>query len=147
MSGTAEVLLAVIAFAVAVMAIVQVGAIVAGLRIARRVEQIAADIETSVKPLVANLTTMSAEASRAASLAAAQVERVERVFGELALRVDQTLQTAQSLIAGPAKNGMAIVVGIKAAMSAFRTFREGSRRRSAARAVTFEEEEESLFIG
>jgi hypothetical protein len=146
-SGTAEVLLAVIAFAVAVMAIVQVGAIVAGLRIARRVEQIAAEIETSVKPLVANLTTMSAEASRAASLAAAQVERIERVFGELALRVDQTLQTAQSLIAGPAKNGMAIVVGIKAAMSAFRTFREGSRRRSAARAVTFEEEEESLFIG
>jgi hypothetical protein len=146
-SGTAEVLLGIIAFAVAVMAIVQVGAIVAGLRVARRVEQIAADIESSVKPLVANLTTMSAEASRAATLAAAQVERIERVFGELAARVDQTLATAQSLIAGPAKDGMAIITGIRAAMNALRSFREGSRRRSAARAVTFEEEEESLFIG
>jgi hypothetical protein len=146
-SGTAEVLLGIIAFAVAVMAIVQVGAIVAGLRVARRVEQIAADMESSVKPLVANLITLSAEASRAATLAAAQVERIERVFGELAARVDQTLATAQSLIAGPAKDGMAIVTGIKAAMNAFRSFREGSRRRSAARAVTFEEDEESLFIG
>jgi hypothetical protein len=146
-SGTAEVLLGIIAFAVAVMAIVQVGAIVAGLRVARRVEQIAADIESSVKPLVANLTTMSAEASRAATLAAAQVERIERVFGELAARVDHTLATAQSLIAGPAKDGMAIVTGIKAAISAFRNLREGSRRRSARRAVTFEEDEESLFIG
>ena len=147
MSGTAEVLLGIIAFAVAVMAIVQVGAIVAGLRVARRVEQIAADMESSIKPLVANLTAMSAEASRAAALAAAQVERIERVFGELAARVDQTLASAQSLMAGPAKEGMAIVTGIRAAMNAFRSFREGARRRSAARAVTFEEDEESLFIG
>ena len=147
MSGSTEVLLGIIAVSVAVMAIVQVGAIVAGLRVARRVEQIAADIETSVKPLVANLTAMTAEASKAATLAVAQVERIERVFSELAARVDQTLASAQSLIAGPAKEGMAIVTGIKAALIAFRSFREGSRRRSAARAVTFEEEEESLFIG
>jgi hypothetical protein len=146
-SGTAELLLAVIAIAVAVMAIVQVGAVVAGLRVARRVEQLTTDMETSVKPLLANLTTMTAEASRAASLAAAQVERVDRVFGELAARVDQTLAAAQAFVAGPAREGMAIVAGIRAAMSALKGFREASRRRSAARSVTVEEEEESLFIG
>ena len=123
MNGSTEVLLGIIAVSVAVMAIVQVGAIVAGLRVARRVEQIAADIETSVKPLVANLTAMTAEASKAATLAVAQVERIERVFSELAARVDQTLASAQSLIAGPAKEGMAIVTGIKAALIAFRSFR------------------------
>ena len=147
MSGTAEVLLGIIAVAVAVMAIVQVGAIVAGLRVARRVEQIATDMETTVKPLVANLTAMSAEASRAATIAAAQVERLDRVFGELAARVDSTLATAQAIVAGPAKDGMAIIAGVKAAMNAFKSMREATRRRSAPRSVPFEEEEESLFIG
>jgi hypothetical protein len=147
-SGTAEVLLGVIAVAVAVMAIVQVGAIVAGLRVVRRVEQIATDMETTVKPLVANLTAMTAEASRAAAIAAAQVERLDRVFGELAARVDSTLATAQAIVAGPAKDGMAIIAGVKAAMNAVKGMREATRRRrSAVRSTTFEEEEESLFIG
>jgi hypothetical protein len=145
-SGTAEVLLGVIAVAVAIMAIVQIGAIVAGLRVARRVEQLASDIDTSVKPLIANLTTMTAEASRAATLAAAQVDRFDRAFGDVATRLDQTLATAQKFIAGPARDGMAIVAGIKAAVAAFQGLREAARRRSATRAVDHEEEE-SLFIG
>ena len=147
MSGTAEFLLGIIAVAVAVMAVVQVGAIVAGLRVARRVEALATDMETSVKPLLANLTTMSAEASRAATIAAAQVERIDRVFGEMAKRVDQTLATAQAVVSGPAKEGMAIVAGVRAAMSAIRGLREASRRRSAPRAAAHDEDEESLFIG
>jgi hypothetical protein len=146
-SGTAEVLLGIIAAAVAVMAIVQVGAIIAGLRVARRVEQLASDMETTVKPLIANLTALSAEASRTAALAAAQVERADRVFAAFASRVDATLTTAQSFVAGPAKDGMAIIAGAKAAMNALKGMREATRRRSAARSVTFEEEEESLFIG
>jgi hypothetical protein len=104
-------------------------------------------METSVKPLLANLTTMSAEASRAATLAAAQVERVDKVFGEMAGRIDKTIATAQALIAGPAKDGMAIVAGIRAAMTALHGIREATRRRSAARAARHDEDEESLFIG
>ena len=147
MTGTAELFLGVIAFAVAVMAIVQVGAVVAGLRVARRVDHIASELETQVKPLLANLTMMSAEAGRAASLAAAQVERFDRVFGDLAGRVDQTLAAAQALVTGPAREGMAIVAGVKAAITALKSMREATRRRSAIRAAGLEEEEESLFIG
>jgi type IV secretory pathway VirB2 component (pilin) len=146
-TGTAEILLGVIALAVAVMAIVQVGAVVAGLRLARRDEQMASDLETSVKPLLANLTSVTAEASKAATAAAAQVEKFERLVGDLTARVDQTLTTAQQFVKGPAREGMAIVAGIRAAMTAFQALREASRRRTAARSVTMEEEEESLFIG
>ncbi len=146
MSGTAEVLLGIIAVAVAVIAIAQVGAIVAGVRVARRVEQLASDLETTVKPLLANLTAMSAEASRAAALAAGQVQRIDYLFNELLSRVDQTLATAQAFIARPAKEGMAIVAGVKAAIGALRTLREASHRRSAPRTIV-EEEEDSLFIG
>jgi type IV secretory pathway VirB2 component (pilin) len=146
-SGTAEVLLGVIAVAVAVMAIVQVGAIVAGLRVARRVERLVTDMETTVKPMVANLTSMSAEASRAASVVAAQVERLDRVFADLSARVDATLTTAHSIVTGPAKEGMAIIAGVRAALTALKGMRDATRRRTAARSATFEEEEESLFIG
>jgi type IV secretory pathway VirB2 component (pilin) len=145
-SSTAELLLGVIALAVAIMAIVQVGAIVAGFRVARRVEQLANDLETTVKPLLANLTAMSAEASRAAALAAAQVERMDKVFGEVSGRVEQTLAAAQAFITGPAREGMAVVAGIRAAVTALRGMRDASRRRAAPKR-TVSEEEESLFIG
>ena len=147
MTDTAELLLGVIAASVMLMAVVQVGLIVAGLRVARRVDRIATEFETGVKPLIANLTTISAEASRAATLAAAQVERFDRLFVEMTAKVEQTLAAAQHFVTGPAQSGMAIVAGIRAAVTAIQGMRQATRRRSAARPVTLEEEEESLFIG
>ncbi len=147
MSDTAELLLGVIAVAVAVMALIQVGLIVAGLRVARRVERIASEIEGGVKPLIANLTTLSSEASRAANIAAAQAERFDRLFADVSGRIDQTVAVAQQFVSGPAREGIAIVAGIRAALGAVQGLREASRRRSAVRPAVMEEEEESLFIG
>jgi hypothetical protein len=146
-SGTAELLLAVIAVAVAVMAIVQVGAIVAGLRLARRMEQLAHELETGIKPVIANLTGLTAEASKAATLAAAQVERFDKVVADLSVRLEQTLTAAQLFVSGPAREGLAIVAGVRAAMAAFQGLRESARRRPRSRPIAVEEEEESLFIG
>ena len=145
MSDTAEVFLGIIAFAVLLMAVIQVAAIVAGLRLAKRVDALAAQIDQDIKPLIANLTALTSEAARAAALAAAQAERFDRVFGEMAARVDQTLAAAQAFVTGPARQGMAIMAGAKAVIEAFRGLREASRRRSAPRPAV--DEEESLFIG
>ena len=145
MSETGEVFLGVIAFAVMIMALIQVGAIFAGIRVARRVDQIATQLDTEIKPLIANLTALSGEAARAAALAAKQAERLDRVFGELVQRVDDTLAAAQEFVTGPARQGMAIMAGVKAVVDSFRTLREASRRRSAPRPAV--DEEESLFIG
>lgn len=146
MTDTSELLLAVIALAVAVMAVVQVGAIVVGLRLARRMERIAEDLESGVKPLVASLSTLTADATKTANLAALQVERFDKLFTDVTRRIEETLATAQQVMAAPAREGMAIVSGIRAAVAALQELRESSRRRSA-RTVPFEEEEESLFIG
>ncbi len=145
MSQTGELFLGIIAFAVLVMALIQVGAIFAGLRLAKRVDQLASQIDREIKPLIANLTAMSSEAARAAALAARQAERFDRVFDELVQRVDQTLLAAQEFVTGPARRGMAIMVGVKAVIDSFKGFREATRRRTAARPAV--EEEESLFIG
>ena len=145
MTDTGELLLGVIAFAVLVMALIQVGAIVAGIRLARRVDQIATQLDQDVRPLIVNLTALSSEAARTAALAAKQVERVDQVFGELTQRVDQTLAVAQAFVTGPARQGIAVVAGLKAVIDAFRGIREASRRRHASRPAV--DDEESLFIG
>jgi hypothetical protein len=144
-SSTAELFLGIIAFAVLVMAAIQVAAIFAGIRLARRVDQLAVQLDHEVKPLIANLTAMSAEASRAATLAARQAERLDRVFGELVQRVDETLVAAQDFVTGPARQGMAIMAAVKTVVDTYRSLRETSRRRTASRPVV--DEEESLFIG
>lgn len=145
MSSTGELFLGIIALAVVVMAAIQVAAILAGIRLAKRVDALATQLDQEIKPLVANLTAMSAEAARAASVAAAQADRIDRVFGEMLARVDQTLAAAQEFVTGPARHGMAIMAGVKAVLDAFRSLRESSRRRAAARPSV--DEEESLFIG
>lgn len=145
MSSTGELFLGVIAFAVLLMAVIQVAAIVAGIRLARRVDQLAARLELDIKPLLANLTAVTTEAARTAALAAKQVERFDQVFAELTERVDQTLAAAQSFVTGPARQGMAIFAGVSALIDSFRGLREASRRRQASRPAV--DEEESLFIG
>ena len=145
MTDTGELFLGIIAFAVVVMAMIQVGAIVAGIRLARRVDQLTTQLDQEIKPLIANLTTLSAEAARAAALAAKQAERLDRVFGEMVQRVDQTLIAAQEFVTGPARQGMAIMAGVKAVFDAFRGLRESSRRRAASGPAV--DDEESLFIG
>jgi len=142
---TGELFLGIIAFAVLIMALIQTAAIVAGIRLAKRVDQVATQLDQEIKPLIANLTAMSSDAARAAALAAKQAERLDRVFGEMIQRVDVTLAAAQEFVTGPARQGMAIMSGVKAVIESFRGLRESSRRRAASRPAV--DEEESLFIG
>lgn len=145
MSDTGELFLGIIAFAVLLMALIQVAAIVAGIRLTRRVDRLATQLEQDVKPLLANLTAVTTEAARTAALAARQVERFDQVFADLTERVDQTLAAAQSFVIGPARQGIAIFAGVSAVIDSFRGLREASRRRQASRPVV--DDEESLFIG
>jgi NAD-specific glutamate dehydrogenase len=142
---TGELFLGIIAFAVVVMAMIQVGAILAGIRLAKRVDQLATQLDQDIKPLLASVTALTTEAARTAALATKQVERFDRLFAEMTDRVDQTLAAAQEFVTGPARQGMAIFAGVSALIDSFRGLREASRRRQASRPAV--DEEESLFIG
>jgi hypothetical protein len=141
-----DVWLAIIAVAVVVMAAIQVGAIVLGLRLAKRVDQLSTQLENEIRPLVQNLNGITQEAQRAVRLATAQVERADRLFGDLAVSAERTIALAAQVVGGPAQKGMALFSAAKVALSAFRELRETSRRRQASRAVVVEDDE-SLFIG
>ena len=130
------------------MAVVQVGAIVAGLR---RRRGVSSRWRTSSKPassrVLTNLTSLSAEASARRDRWRRASRTIRPAVFRSDGRLDQTLGAAQRIVAGPARDGMALVAGVRAAMSALQGMREATRRRSATRAAAFEEEEESLFIG
>ena len=104
-----DVFLGVIAGAVLVMAIIQVAAIVFAARAARRVGEAVQRLEQNVQPIVANLQSVSADAARASAAAAAQVERAGKLMEDLAVRVDQTVSSAQEAILRPARDGLAFL--------------------------------------
>jgi hypothetical protein len=137
-----EVYLGVIAVAVAVMAVIQVAAIVVAMRTARRVGDTVSRLEGDLRPIVANLKSMSADAARTASIASAQAQRAEQLIGDLTARVTSTVAVVEETVLGPAREAYAVVQGLLAAMSAFRQGPAPPGRRPATT-----EEEDSLFIG
>jgi hypothetical protein len=63
-----DVFLGVIAVAVLVMAVIQVGAVVIAVRLARRLDRFADRLEQDIRPMVASLQALTADAARATSV-------------------------------------------------------------------------------
>jgi hypothetical protein len=133
-----DVFLGVIAVAVLVMAIIQVAAIVFAAQAARRVGQAVQRLEQNVQPIVANLQVVSADAARASAAAAAQVERAGKLMEDLAVRIDETVSSAQEVILRPARDGLAFIERLR------NIFFGGRPDRSRPPTV---DEEDALFIG
>jgi hypothetical protein len=136
-----EVFLGVIAVATLAIAVVQVGVVVVAGRLARRVEALADRLEQDVKPLFGHLDSVGRDASRAAALATAQVERADKLFGDLAVRIDAALNTVQTSLTMPAREGRALLSGFKAALQALRELRQNAPSRQSR-----SDDEEALFI-
>ena len=138
---SSELFLAIIALSTLTMALVQVGAIVAILKIARQTQQAVADLQREVQPLIARATTVADEATRTATLVTAQTQKIDRLLTDFTVRFDQTSAVVQQAIITPAREGMALIAGLKAALGALQTMRERTRHGRGA------EEEDPLFIG
>ena len=136
-----ETFLGIIAAATLLMALIQVGAIVAILRVARQAQQSIAEVQRDVRPLIAKATAVADEASRTATIATVQAEKIDRLLTDLAARIDETAGVVQQAIIAPAREGMAIVAALKAGLGALRGFRERPRHGRSA------DEEDPLFIG
>jgi len=116
----ADLYLGLIALGVLVMAAIQVGAMVAALRAARRVGEMASRFEQDVRPIVVNLQKVSEEAVRASALAAAQVDRLDTLVTSVARRVEDTAATVQQTILQPARDGLALLNTLKNVIASFR---------------------------
>jgi hypothetical protein len=137
-----ETFLAVIAGATLIMALIQIGAIVAAARIARQAQQTLTTVQQEIRPLIAKASAVADEASRTAALATAQAQKVDRLVTELSQRVEYTSGVVQEAIITPAREGLAVMAALKATLGALRGFR-AMRPRHGRHA----EEEDPLFIG
>jgi hypothetical protein len=135
-----DVFLGVIAVATLAIAIAQIGVIIAAGMMARRVGRMVEQIERDVKPLFGHLNAIGADASRAVALATAQVERADKLFADVAVRVEQTLNVVQTSIGRPAREGRAMMGAFRAALQAIREVRTGRSRQGRG------DDEDPLFI-
>ena len=142
MSEWSGVFLGIIAIATLMMAVIQVGAIVAVLRIARQAQDMLTSVQRDVKPLIAKAGEIADDASKTAALATAQAQKVDTLVTDLTQRVNETAALVQQAIVLPAREGMALVAAIKAGLSAFRGV-GGFRGRPGRHG----EEDDALFIG
>lgn len=139
MNGWAPLFLGVIAVATLATAIVQIAVLIAASRLARRLDRLTDRVERELQPIAGHLKTIGQEASRAAVLATAQVERADRLFADVAQRLETLLDTVQSAVGRTAREGAAIVAGFRAAVNVIRDMRA---RRARSRA----DDEDALFI-
>ena len=135
--------LGIIAIATALMALVQVGAIIVIIRLARRVEQVSGQIQHEIAPLADRLKLVADNVQQATSLAAVQVQRADRLVSSATRRAEETMAVVQGAIVGPVREGLAVVAGLRAVVAAFRSFKGGEGRRGASRF----DDEDPLFIG
>ena len=135
-----DVFLGVIAVATLAIAVAQIGVIVAAGLMARRVGRMVDQLERDVKPLFGHLNAIGSDAARAVALATAQVERADKIFGEVAVRIEQTLNVVQASIGVPAREGRAMMGAFRAALQAIRELRNGRSRQGRG------DDEDPLFI-
>jgi hypothetical protein len=140
-SERSEIFLGIIAVATVALALVQIGVIlVAGLAV-RRATKLIATIEEEIRPIFGHVNAIARDASRAAALATAQVERADQLFADLAVRVERAMNDVQASIGRPAREGRALMSAFKAAFQAIREMRQRGRGRQAR-----SEDEDALFI-
>jgi NADPH-dependent ferric siderophore reductase len=120
---------------------VQIGVLVAAGLLARRVTRLIEQIERETAPILASLNAIGQDAARAAALATAQVERVDRLLADAAQRAESMMGAIQTAMTAPAREGAALMAGLRAMVDSIR--RSMVNRPSRTRSV---EEEDALFI-
>ena len=142
MTDWAVIWLGVIAVAAAVMAAVQIGLIVVGLRLARQLSATMEEVRREVRPLADKVHRIADDAARATSLATIQIERVDQMLSTTTARVDEGLTIVRHAMGGPIRQGYAVALAVRAALAAFRR-----PRANGGRSRTVGHEDDALFVG
>jgi hypothetical protein len=133
--------LGVIAVSTALMAAMQIGTLVVLARVALQVRDVIGTLQKDVRPLIARANALAEEATKTATLATAQAQKIDRLVTDLTRRVDETSAVVQQAIITPAREGMAIVAAIRAGLGALKGVRDLRGRPGGV------EDEDALFIG
>ncbi|MCC7008957.1 MAG: hypothetical protein IT184_09095 [Acidobacteria bacterium] len=140
MTDWAVVWLGVMAVSLALMAIIQIALIAAGIRLVLRMSATIEDARKELRPLLDKVNRIADDAAKAASLATLQVERIDQAMAATAARVDEAATVLRAAMGGPIRQGAAVVMAIKAILSAL-------RRTPAPAGRGRHDDEDTLFVG
>lgn len=136
-----QVFLGIIAGATALMALMQIGAILVLARVAGQVRDVVATLQQDIRPLIVRATSIADEAQRTTAIATAQAQKIDHLVTDLTRRVDETSLIIQQAIVTPAREGIALFAAVKAGLAALRGVRDLRGRPGAV------DDEDALFIG
>ena len=111
--------LGVIAAATLVMALVQIGLLIAGLMAVKRLNEVLVRVEDTAKPLLAHVDELVVDATESLAAARVQLDRVERQALHVLARTDQAVNRVQTYLVAPAREGIALAAGARALFGAF----------------------------
>ncbi len=142
------VFLAVMAASLAIMAAIQIGLIIVGLRVAKEVSATTAKLHAEMQPLIAKanmvadkVNLVADDAARMTALATVQVERVDQLMATAASRLDSTMGIIQNVMSGPVGQGAAAISAFRAVMSVIRGWKSSRQRRHS------HDDDDALFVG
>jgi len=115
-----DVYLGVIAAATLVMALVQIGVLIAGIIAVKRMREVLVRVEESARPVLAHVDDLVVDATESIAAVRAQLDRVERQTMHVLTRTDEAVQRVQTYLVAQAREGIALAAGARALVGAFR---------------------------
>ena len=105
--------LAVTAVATGLMALIQIGVLIYGARLVRRLNALANRLERQIDPLLVQMKEVGADVTRAARLGTEQVERADLLVTRLVQWVEETVDVAQRFIVEPVRQGVTVFEALR----------------------------------
>jgi uncharacterized protein YoxC len=130
------------AVSLVLMAVAQLVVALALVKAVKRVSDSVDQLQRDIRPVLDKAAKIADDASRVASLALVQAERLDALMKTSAARVDETFQVVQRAITEPMRQGSALFAALRAAFSVVRSWQT---RPGAATAVG--DDEDPLFVG
>jgi len=142
-SDSATTFLGIMAVSLAVMTVIQVALIIAGIRVAQKLSGALDDVRREIRPLMDKVNQIADDAGRATSLARQQVERIDQFMATATSRIDTTLGVVQDVMSGPVRQGAVAMSVVRAAFAAFREWQS----KKTARTTRDHDEDDAWFVG
>jgi len=150
MESWGVVFLGLIALASLVQAGFLIGLALAGMRLARRVDELSARLDRELKPALENLTRVSRAAAEIADLATLQARRVDLLLADTIDKIEETTGVIQQFVVRPLKpiGGIfAFLRGIQRGLEVYTQLGRGpAGPHQAPRRRSHTEDDEHLFI-
>jgi len=143
--------LGLIALASLVQAGFLIGLLLAGRRLAQRVDELSARLDREIKPALENLTRVSRAAAEIADLATLQARRIDLLLADTVEKIEETTGVIQQLVVRPLKplgGILAFLRGLQRGMEVYMQLGRGlpGAPPPAHRRRSHTEDDEHLFI-